>query len=263
MGRAFLPDCSGAHGLFICRRFRYSFARPHAPGAGTATGSYQDERKHMIPLKDDNPTHTFPFVNILFIVTNVLVFAYQLSLPPHAYKAFLLANATVPMRIPAYLAGHLGWTLAFEPLFTSMFLHGGLMHLLGNMLFLYIFGDNVEDSFGHFFYLIFYVFCGIGSGLVHIAFNLHSALPAIGASGAISGVMGAYAVLFPRAKVLMLFFIFLIPVPAVVVLGYWFVLQFLSGIGQLGASATGGVAFWAHIGGFLIGLVVALVVKKN
>jgi len=217
----------------------------------------------MIPLKDDNPTRTFPFINIALIVVNVLVFLYQASLPPHAYKAFLLANATIPARIPAFLAGHLGFHMAFYPLFTSMFLHGGLMHLLGNMLFLYIFGDNIEDSFGHFPYLIFYLFCGIGSGLVHVLFNLNSSLPAIGASGAISGVMGAYAVLFPRAKVLMLFFIFLIPVPAVLVLGYWFVLQFLAGIGQLGAAATGGVAFWAHIGGFVNGLLVALVVKKN
>jgi len=217
----------------------------------------------MIPLKDDNPTRTFPFINIALIVANVLAFLYQLSLPPHASQVFLMANATIPARIPAFLAGHVGFKTAFDPLLTSMFLHGGWMHLLGNMLFLYIFGDNIEDSFGHVPYLIFYLFCGIGSGLVHVMFNWHSALPAIGASGAISGVMGAYAVLFPRAKVLMLFFIFLIPVPAVLVLGYWFVLQFLSGIGQLGASATGGVAFWAHIGGFVIGLVVALAVKKN
>lgn len=217
----------------------------------------------MIPLKDDNPTRTFPFVNIALIVVNVLVFFYQMTLTPHAYKVFLLANATIPARIPAYLAGHVGFQTAFDPMFTSMFLHGGLMHLLGNMLFLYVFGDNIEDYFGHIAYLVFYLFCGIGSGLVHVLFNLHSSLPAIGASGAISGVMGAYAVLFPRAKVLMLFFVFLIPIPAVFVLGYWFVLQFLSGIGQLGASATGGVAFWAHIGGFLIGMVVALAVKKN
>jgi len=217
----------------------------------------------MIPLKDDNPTRTFPFVNIALILVNVAVFFYQLTLSPHAYKVFLLANATIPARIPAYLGGHLGFEMAFYPMFTSMFLHGGLMHLLGNMLFLYVFGDNVEDYFGHMFYLIFYLFCGIGSGLVHVLFNLNSSLPAIGASGAISGVMGAYAVLFPRTRVLMLFLVFLVPIPAVFVLGYWFVLQFLSGIGQLGASAMGGVAFWAHIGGFLIGLVVALAVKKD
>jgi membrane associated rhomboid family serine protease len=209
----------------------------------------------MIPLKDDNPTRTFAFINYALILANVLVFLYQVTLPPHAYKVFLMANATVPQRIPAFLAGHLGFQMAFYPMFTSMF--------LGNMLFLYIFGDNVEDYFGHVAYLIFYLFCGIGSALIHALFNLHSSLPAIGASGAISGVMGAYAVLFPRARVLMLFFIFLIPVPAVLVLGYWFVLQFLSGIGEFGASATGGVAWWAHIGGFLMGLVIALMVKKR
>jgi membrane associated rhomboid family serine protease len=217
----------------------------------------------MIPLKDDNPTRTFPIINILLIVVNIVVFFYEASLSGHAQKAFILLNATVPARIPAFLTGHAPFQLAFYPLFTSMFLHGGWMHLLGNMLFLYIFGDNVEDAFGHFGYLIFYLFCGIGSGLAHVLFNLNSTLPAIGASGAVSGVMGAYAVLFPRARVLMLFIIFLIPVPAVLVLGYWFVLQFLAGIGQLGASNAGGVAFWAHIGGFLIGLLIAVFVKKG
>lgn len=218
----------------------------------------------MIPLKDDNPTRTFPFVNILLIVVNIVVFLYELTLPARTAKAFLLANATVPLRIPAYLAGHVGFKLAFYPLFTSMFLHGGWLHLLGNMLFLYVFGDNVEDEFGHLGYLIFYISCGIGSGLIHVLFNLHSSLPAIGASGAISGVMGAYALLFPRARVLMLFFIFLIPVPAVIVLGYWFVLQFLEGVGGLGGTMSpGGVAWWAHIGGFVMGFVIAAIVKKR
>ena len=153
--------------------------------------------------------------------------------------------------------------MAFYPMFTSMFLHGGLMHLLGNMLFLYVFGDNVEDYFGHVPYLLFYVACGIGSGLIHALSNLHSSIPALGASGAISGVMGAYAVLFPRARVLMLFFVFLIPVPAFFVLGYWFVLQFLEGIGEFGAAAAGGVAWWAHIGGFLMGMAIAWVAKER
>lgn len=218
----------------------------------------------MIPLKDDNPTRTFPFVNILLIVVNIAVFLYELTLPARTAKAFLLTNATVPLRIPAYLAGDVGFKLAFYPLFTSMFLHGGWLHLLGNMLFLYVFGDNVEDEFGHLGYLIFYLSCGIGSGLIHVLFNLHSSLPAVGASGAISGVMGAYALLFPRARVLMLFFIFLIPVPAVIVLGYWFVLQFLEGVGGLGETmSSGGVAWWAHIGGFVMGFVIAAIVKKR
>jgi membrane associated rhomboid family serine protease len=217
----------------------------------------------MIPIKDDNPTRTFPFMNWALIAINVVVFIYQVQLPRHAGQAFLIHNATVPMRIPAFLAGYLGFKMAFYPMFTSMFLHGGLMHLLGNMLFLYVFGDNVEDYFGHLGYLIFYLLCGIGSGFIHVLFNLHSSLPAIGASGAISGVMGAYAVLYPRANVVMLFIVFLIPIPALLVLGYWFVLQFLEGIGEFGASANGGVAWWAHIGGFLIGLVTAWIAKKR
>jgi membrane associated rhomboid family serine protease len=216
----------------------------------------------MIPIKDDNPTRTFPIVNYALIAINVAVFFYQATLPPRALKAFVLHNATVPMRIPAALEGYLGFKMAFYPMFTSMFLHAGLLHLLGNMLFLYVFGDNIEDAFGHVGYLIFYIFCGMGSSVIHVLFNWHSSLPAIGASGAISGVMGAYAVLYPRARVLMLFFVFLIPIPAILVLGYWFVLQFLEGIGESGASAAGGVAWWAHIGGFLIGVLIALMVKK-
>jgi len=217
----------------------------------------------MIPLKDINPTRHFPFVNILLIVANVLVFFYQLTLPPRAFKVFMLANATVPARIPAFLEGHAPASVALYPLFTSMFLHGGWMHLLGNMLFLYIFGDNIEDVFGHFGYLVFYIFCGLGSGLFHVLFNLHSSVPALGASGAISGVMGAYAVYFPRHQILTFFFIFLIPVPAFLILGYWFLLQFLAGVNGLGMAASGGVAWWAHIGGFLMGALIALMVKKG
>jgi membrane associated rhomboid family serine protease len=216
----------------------------------------------MIPLKDDNPTRTFPFVNWALILINVAVFLYQVQLPARAAKAFVLHNATIPQRIPAFLAGHLGFQIAFYPLFTSMFLHAGWMHLLGNMLFLYIFGDNVEDYFGHLGYLIFYLFCGVGSGLIHVLFNLHSSLPAIGASGAISGVMGAYLVLYPRAKVLV-WIIILVPIPAVFVLGYWFVLQFLEGMGSFGAAnGAGGVAVWAHIGGFLLGMVITGMIRS-
>src|SRR5215470_13842925 len=146
----------------------------------------------MIPLKDDNPTRRFPIINYVLIAANVAVFIYEATLPPGASKAFLAANAMIPAKIPQFLAGYLGFKMAFYPMFTSMFLHGGLMHLLGNMLFLYVFGDNVEDYFGHLGYLLFYLFCGVGSSFVHVLFNWNSSLPAIGASGAISGVMGAY-----------------------------------------------------------------------
>jgi membrane associated rhomboid family serine protease len=216
----------------------------------------------FIPLRDESPSGKFEFINLGLLLANLSVFVYQLSLPPTSFKAFVMSNAVVPARVSGWVAGHGSFELAFLPLFTSMFLHSGFAHILGNMLFLWIFGDNVEAAFGHLRYLFFYLFCGVGAGLVHIAFNAHSHLPALGASGAISGVMGAYIVLEPRNRILCLIFIFVVPVPAVIVLGGWFALQFLSGIGTLGASVNGGVAVWAHIGGFVLGVLIALAVKK-
>ena len=217
----------------------------------------------FIPLRDENPSGKFAFVNIGLILTNIAVFLYQLTLTSHAFKTFVTANAMVPARIPAFLGGYGTFEAAFLPLVTSMFLHAGIAHIVGNMLFLWIFGDNVEAAFGHFWYLLFYFVCGVGSGLVHIAFNLNSHIPALGASGAISGVLGAYIVLEPRNRILTLIFIFLVRVPAVIVLGWWFVLQFLSGIGSLGSTVNGGVAVWAHIGGFLLGLLITLATKRR
>lgn len=210
----------------------------------------------FIPLKDLNPRRTYPVVNTLLILTNVIVFLYQLTLTPHQYKAFVLANATIPSHVSALLNGYGSFESAVMPLLTSMFLHMGIAHIAGNMLFLWIFGDNVEDYFGHIPYLLFYLVCGVGSDLLHIVFNLHSSLPALGASGAISGVMGAYIVLYPRAQVLTLVLIFFVPIPAFVILGYWFLLQFVAGVSSVGAAATGGVAWWAHIGGFLMGMMI-------
>jgi len=217
----------------------------------------------FIPLKDNNPSRSYPVVNITLILANIAVFLYQYTLPERAFKAFVLANSTVPARIPAFFAGHLGFETAFLPLFTSMFLHAGFLHIAGNMLFLWIFGDNVEDFFGHFTYLLFYLVCGIGAGLLHIFFNLGSTVPALGASGAISGVMGAYMLLYPRERILTLVFIFLMPIPAVFILGYWFLLQFLSGINALGGGASGGVAVWAHVGGFLLGMLLTALVRRR
>lgn len=210
----------------------------------------------FIPLKDLNPHKTYPVVNTLLILANVVVFLFQLTLTPHQYHSFVLAYATVPARIPAFLNGHVAFGTAFLPILTSMFLHSGFLHIGGNMLFLWIFGDNVEDYFGHLPYLLFYLVCGVGSDLCHIIFNFHSAVPALGASGAISGVMGAYIILYPRARVLTLVIIFFLPIPAFIILGYWFLLQFVAGVTSVSGAATGGVAWWAHIGGFLLGMLI-------
>ena len=221
----------------------------------------------FIPLKDLNPSRTYPFVNITLILANVVAFLYQVGLeattPRRAFDALLLSYSTVPSRFPAFLAGHASFEVSFLPLATSMFLHSGFLHLAGNMLFLWIFGDNVEDFFGHLGYFFFYLVCGIGAGLLHVLFNFYSNVPAVGASGAISGVMGAYMLLYPRARILTLVFIFPLPVPAVVFLGLWYVMQFLAGLSTLGVKVTGGVAVWAHVGGFLLGMLLTTMVRRR
>lgn len=217
----------------------------------------------FIPLKDLNPRRTFPVITILLIAANVLVFLFQVSLPLRAERAMVLTYALVPARVPLVLSGHVPFAGGFLPLLTSMFLHAGILHLAGNMLFLWIFGDNVEDFLGHFRFLFFYLFCGLGAGLAHTLTNLSSSLPTLGASGAISGVMGAYMVLYPRSQVLTLVFVFPVPIPAVIILGWWFVLQFLGGLGSVGAQTAGGVAWWAHIGGFIIGVLLLAVLKRR
>ena len=216
----------------------------------------------MIPLRSETPRRTFPIVNLLLILANIIVFIYQLTLPPRAGNQLVMQYGLVPARAETALAhpGAPGVALgpALVPLVTSMFLHGGFLHILGNMLFLYVFGGNVEDALGHGRYLGFYFICGIGSGLAQMLLNWGSKLPSIGASGAISGVMGAYIVLFPTARILtlipLLFFFFTMRIPALIILGYWFIIQFLSGISTLGQINQGGVAWWAHIGGFLLGM---------
>ncbi len=222
----------------------------------------------MIPLKDINPPRTTPIVNIALIAANVLVFFYMVytsATVANSENAIMMTYGTVPARLSLWLAGRTTAEAAFLPLLTSIFLHSGLMHLAGNMLFLWVFGDNVEDYFGHLGYLVFYLVCGVGSGLIHVLFNLGSRIPAVGASGAISGVMGAYAVLYPGHRILTFFFIFLIPVPAILILGYWFVIQFLEGVGGIGMGMRGGggVAIWAHIGGFVMGVLITLMVRKR
>lgn len=209
----------------------------------------------FIPLKDLNPRVRPPVVTVLLIAANVAAFFYTVMLPTRVGEALVYHMAMVPARIPQAFSGHsVTFGEAFVPFLTSMFLHSSVLHLMGNMLFLWIFGDNVEDYLGHFEYLLFYLVCGVGAGVAHTITNFHSNLPALGASGAISGVMGAYLVLYPRSRVLTLIFIFLVPVPAVIILGWWFILQFLQGVQSLGMRAAGGVAWWAHIGGFLLGM---------
>ncbi|HWZ25903.1 MAG TPA: rhomboid family intramembrane serine protease [Verrucomicrobiae bacterium] len=217
----------------------------------------------FIPLKDLNPHRRFPIVNVLLICANVAVFLHEISLPPHLFKAFLMANAVIPARFPAFLAGRIDFVGAFLPLVASLFLHSGIAHIAGNMLFLWIFGDNVEDFFGHIPYLFFYLVCGIGSGLLHVLFNFNSSLPALGASGAISGVMGAYLILYPGSRILTLVFIFLVPIPAFFILVYWFFLQFIAGVTSIGDVTHGGVAWWAHVGGFLMGMALTWISKSR
>jgi len=223
----------------------------------------------MIPLRDINPRSTFPIVTLLLIAANVLMFLFQLSLGPEPGMRFAFAYGMIPARVQVALGGgQVGLAQAVAPLVTSIFLHGGFLHLIGNMWFLWVFGDNVEDRLGHLRYLVFYLLTGVGAGVVHTVFNWDSTVPAVGASGAISGVMGAYAVLFPRSRVVTLvplvIFWFTANIPAIVMIGYWFVLQFLSGMASLNAASpnAGGVAWWAHIGGLVLGVILVFVLRR-
>lgn len=219
----------------------------------------------MFPLRDDAPRWTFPWVNSAIIALNVVVFLYEWSLP-HGFlqHVFIPAFGLTPARVQFFLQGAPMPLLALVlPFFSSMFLHGGWLHLLGNMWMLYIFGDNVEDLFGHGRYLLFYLVCGLAAAVTQVAFNWGSTVPMLGASGAIAGVLGAYFIRFPRARVLtlvfLIFFFFLWELPAWIILGYWFLLQFMSGAAWLAASrltaSGGGIAWFAHVGGFLTGVV--------
>jgi len=215
----------------------------------------------MLPLRDNIPSRSFPAVNVGLIITNVLVFLYQFSLSPEAELRLVQTHGLVPVNILSL--GHyleFGIVTTLLPLVTSMFLHGGWLHLAGNMLFLWIFGDNVEDRLGHFKFLLFYLTCGVFAGLLHVITHPLSDLPTLGASGAIAGVLGTYFVLFPNSRVLTLvpifFFITTAELPAFILLGMWFIFEFISGIAEP-ISGSGGVAVWAHIGGFVAGYLFA------
>jgi membrane associated rhomboid family serine protease len=217
----------------------------------------------MIPLRDDNPTRTISFVTIALVAANAAAFLYELSLPDrHAQAAFFADFALTPSAVT-----HAATPRVYATALASMFLHGGWLHLIGNMLYLWIFGNNVEDSVGHFKFIVFYLACGIAAAAAQVTINPNSHVPMIGASGAVSGVLGAYLVLFPRARVLVLFpiwiFLRFFYVPAWVMLIFWFGLQLLSGATTLNRMEGGGVAFWAHIGGFVAGMILLPFFKKR
>jgi rhomboid family protein len=216
----------------------------------------------MFPIRDDAPKSTKPFVTYFLVGLNTLVFLFEKALDPRNLEILVFQFGVVPTNITGLLAGvpEASATGALLPILTSMFLHGSWLHLIFNMWGLLIFGDNIEDHLGHFRYLLFYILTGILAALIHVLFNLNSPVPTVGASGAIAGVMGAYLVLHPHARVLTLvpfFFLYFTWLPAWLVLGWWFVVQFLSGaataIAYSQQTTTGGIAFWAHIGGFASG----------
>jgi len=209
----------------------------------------------MIPLKDNIPSRSIPFMNYLLIAVNTAVFILELKIASYGLLENFISNyGFVPKRFFTLFPND------WFTIFSAMFLHGGWTHFFGNMLFLYIFGDNVEDRLGHFVYPIFYVLCGIGAALLQTFFSFNSNVPMIGASGAIGGVLGAYFLLYPYARILTLvffgFFTRIVAIPAFFFLGFWFIVQMMSGTFSLtaGFGQTGGVAFWAHVGGFLTGV---------
>ena len=211
----------------------------------------------MIPLRDVIPSRTTPFVTVAFILVNAAAWIYELTLPRNALPGFLSLYGVVPA--------------AFNPyaVFSSMFLHGSWSHVIGNMWYLWIFGDNVEDRMGHGRFIVFYLLCGAGAALGHVALDPRSALPTIGASGAIAGVMGAYLVLYPRSRVLtlvpLIIFWDIIELPAVLLLGFWFLMQLFSAgaIATTASTVGSGVAFAAHVAGFLLGMVGVFIFRKR
>jgi membrane associated rhomboid family serine protease len=223
----------------------------------------------MIPVRDDQPRFSTPYVTYFLIGLNSVIFLFESALTPDSFKILLFQLGMVPANITAYLGGshRLGLMAVLLPTLTSMFLHGSWMHLIGNMWFLWIFGDNIEDHLGHFKYLFFYLASGLGAAFAQLILNPHSRVPTVGASGAIAGILGAYFVLYPKARVLIWFPIFfLFYLPAWVTLGYWFAMQFISGAASSIADYSdtrGGVAFWAHVGGFVVGILLIKILPER
>ncbi len=239
----------------------------------------------MLPLKDDVPTQSFPLLTVLIIGVNVVIYLYELVLglpgeasraaaaaAERAYEAFIYEFGLIPCRIGDVCPGRLATMLAGAPppwltVFTSMFVHGGLFHVGGNMLYLWIFGNNVEDVMGKLRFAVFYLVCGVAAAGAQYLSDPRSAVPMVGASGAVSGALGAYLLLFPSARVWTLvifgFFWRLVPIPALVVLGFWIVVQVLNGVITFGSGEPGGVAFLAHVGGFVAGLALGGIFRQR
>ncbi len=222
----------------------------------------------MIPLKDENPSRRFPVITYALIGVNIAVFCFELSIPQQQLQNALQQHyGMVPAHVTEVLQGERGMLSGLIiPLFASMFIHGGFLHLGGNMLFLHVFGDNVEAKFRHGRFLVFYLVCGVAGSCVHyILASADSTVPTIGASGAIAGVLGAYIVMWPKVRVItvipIFYFIRIVPLPAFVVLGLWFVLQLVNGAGSLQTETGGGVAYWAHVGGFATGTLLAFLIS--
>ena len=215
----------------------------------------------MIPIRDEIPTRRVPVVNYILIALNVIVFIFQVMLGS-AEESFVYEFALIPIQFTSGIGID-----DISDIFTSMFMHGGIAHIGGNMLYLWIFGDNVEDSMGRGRYLTFYLIGGLVASLAHIMTNPASRIPTVGASGAIAAVLGAYLVLYPQSKVLTIvplgYFMRMTMIPAVIVLGFWFILQLFSGVLSLGGPDVGGVAFWAHIGGFVAGVILAKLFERQ
>ena len=211
----------------------------------------------MIPLRDTQPSFSKPVVTIGLIIANLLIFLYEVSLDPYSLNHLIAQYGVVPDRFHLY------------SILTSMFLHGGWLHVIGNMWFLWIYGDNVEDVLGHGRYLAFYLICGVAAAFTHLWFNADSNLPTVGASGAIAGVMGAYLIKFPHSRIITLVPIFIFfttfEIPAVVILIYWFLLQAISGFGSIGYShlSQSGVAWFAHVGGFVAGMILVNIMRPR
>ena len=222
----------------------------------------------MIPLKDENPSSKIPIINIFLIVANSCTFIYQMYFMPGDAQQLFYKLGFVPYEL-SHLVDISPKDIVPIPftVFTSMFIHGGWIHLLGNMLYLWIFGDNVEDRLGHIKYLFFYVMCGMMGALVHGFINIDSRVPSVGASGAIAGVLAAYLFLFPGARIKTLFIVFLfarvIKLPALIVLGLWILIQVLSGFAEYGSQNGSSIAWFAHIGGFASGFILIVLMKKQ